>query len=215
MTHDLSPFTPRLTPRGDHYIVSSLTIAEHFEREHKNVLQAIQRLDCSPEFSRLNFQPCSYRAANGRDETSFEITRDGFCFLAMGFTGPKAAKWKEAYIHAFNEMERHLAPPPSEPTARLGQVAELRLRRLTELVSAELLRQNPRRQKVLRYRRMGLSVREITRLLRVGHETIRREVHLLEACGLLDVSPVLEAQRVRSTRNLALAHAKQQQGNLL
>lgn len=33
------------------------------------------------------------------------MTRDGFCFLVMGFDGPRAAEWKEAYIKAFNEME--------------------------------------------------------------------------------------------------------------
>lgn len=35
----------------------------------------------------------------------YYITRDGFMFLVMGFTGKTAAKWKEAYIKAFNEME--------------------------------------------------------------------------------------------------------------
>ena len=33
------------------------------------------------------------------------MTRDGFTFLAMGFTGPRAAVFKEAYIEAFNKME--------------------------------------------------------------------------------------------------------------
>ena len=33
------------------------------------------------------------------------MTKDGFCFLAMGFTGKEAAKWKEAFINAFNQME--------------------------------------------------------------------------------------------------------------
>jgi hypothetical protein len=36
------------------------------------------------------------------------ITRDGFVFLAMGFTGTKAAQFKEAYINAFNQMEKQL-----------------------------------------------------------------------------------------------------------
>ena len=31
------------------------------------------------------------------------MTRDGFTFLAMGFTGPRAAVFKEAYIEAFNK----------------------------------------------------------------------------------------------------------------
>ena len=32
----------------------------------------------------------------------------GFAFLAMGFTGKKAAEWKEKYIVAFNTMEEEL-----------------------------------------------------------------------------------------------------------
>lgn len=36
------------------------------------------------------------------------MTRDGFTFLAMGFTGPRAAVFKEAYIQAFNKMEAEL-----------------------------------------------------------------------------------------------------------
>ena len=38
------------------------------------------------------------------------MTRDGFTILAMGYTGEKAMKFKKAYIAAFNEIERKLAP---------------------------------------------------------------------------------------------------------
>ncbi|EOT9412018.1 Rha family transcriptional regulator, partial [Escherichia coli] len=38
-------------------------------------------------------------------------TRDGFAFLAMGFTGKRAAQFKEAYINAFNQMEKQLSKP--------------------------------------------------------------------------------------------------------
>lgn len=36
------------------------------------------------------------------------MTKDGFIFLVMGFTGKKAAQFKEAYINAFNQMEKEL-----------------------------------------------------------------------------------------------------------
>jgi phage regulator Rha-like protein len=35
----------------------------------------------------------------------YEMTRDGFMFLAMGFTGSKAARIKESFIEAFNMLE--------------------------------------------------------------------------------------------------------------
>ena len=38
----------------------------------------------------------------------YNITRDGFTFLAMGYTGKKAAEFKEKYIAAFNAMEQQL-----------------------------------------------------------------------------------------------------------
>ncbi|HIH2184055.1 TPA: Rha family transcriptional regulator, partial [Campylobacter coli] len=36
----------------------------------------------------------------------YNLTRDGFSLLAMGFTGKKALQFKIAFINAFNEMER-------------------------------------------------------------------------------------------------------------
>lgn len=36
------------------------------------------------------------------------MTKDGFMFLAMGFTGHEAAVIKEAYIEAFNKMAEQL-----------------------------------------------------------------------------------------------------------
>ena len=38
----------------------------------------------------------------------YDITKDGFTSLVMGFTGRDAAKFKEAYIKRFNEMEATL-----------------------------------------------------------------------------------------------------------
>jgi DNA invertase Pin-like site-specific DNA recombinase len=43
-----------------------------------------------------------------REDLAYEITRDGFAFLGMGFKGKEAAVFKEAYIKAFNTMETAL-----------------------------------------------------------------------------------------------------------
>ena len=42
---------------------------------------------------------------NGQTYKSYDMDRDGFSLLAMGFTGAKALKWKMAYIAAFNAMQ--------------------------------------------------------------------------------------------------------------
>lgn len=88
--------------------VTSKDVSEKFGKSHKHVLDAIRGLDCSEEFREPNFRPSSYISKQNKKLDCYDITRDGFSFLAMGFTGKEAAKWKEAYINAFNEMERIL-----------------------------------------------------------------------------------------------------------
>ena len=88
-------------------VTSSLAVAEYFCKQHKNVIQKIQTLECSVEFTELNFQPSDYTDCTGRKLPCYQITRDGFAFLAMGFTGKRAARFKEAYINAFNQMEKN------------------------------------------------------------------------------------------------------------
>ena len=94
-------------------VTTSLQVAEHFQRPHKDVLSSIRKLDCSPIFQERNFSLSFYHSKllNGgyKKQPMYYITRDGFTFLAMGFTGKIAARFKEAYINAFNEMERKLA----------------------------------------------------------------------------------------------------------
>lgn len=120
----MSSNTPAIRPHVEivngQSVTNSFKIAEHFGKQHKNVIQAIEILDCSPEFRRLNFQPTSAPVPMPRGGVrhikAYSITRDGFTFLAMGFTGAKAAQWKEAYIDAFNRMEAALREPVSPPT---------------------------------------------------------------------------------------------------
>lgn len=87
---------------------TSLIVAEAFGKEHKNVLQNIQNLECSTQFNQLNFQLVEYMDAKGEMRPAYRLTRDGFAFLAMGFTGKKAAAWKEKFLEAFNAMEKAL-----------------------------------------------------------------------------------------------------------
>ena len=88
---------------------TSLVIAQAFDKEHRNVLQSIENLECSEEFRLLNFQHTPYiHPQNGQTYPAYRLTRDGFAFLAMGFTGKKAAAWKERFLEAFNAMEAAL-----------------------------------------------------------------------------------------------------------
>lgn len=105
--NDLSEII-ELTLTNGQPTTTSLAIAERFGKRHDNVLQSIARLECSKEFSALNFQGCAYKGDNGKLIPMYAITKDGFMFLAMGFTGKEAAAWKERFIAAFNAMERQL-----------------------------------------------------------------------------------------------------------
>lgn len=97
----------------DQVVTTSLKVAEYFGKPHKDVLKSIRTLECSTEFTERNFSPCFYfselRNNVKRKLPMYYMTRDGFTLLVMGFTGKIAARFKEAYINAFNEMERKLA----------------------------------------------------------------------------------------------------------
>ena len=79
-------------------MTTSLIVAKYFDKEHKNVIRAIKDLDCSDDFRRLNFQPSYYQNEQNKRQPMYRMTRDGFMFLVMGFTGKKAAKFKERFI---------------------------------------------------------------------------------------------------------------------
>lgn len=100
-------------------VVSSREVAEHFGKEHKNVIRAIQDLigqssklsaDQTAENSAVlkMFFESSYSAGTGKKYPMYLMNRDGFSLLVMGFTGKEALDWKIKYIQAFNEMEQQL-----------------------------------------------------------------------------------------------------------
>lgn len=89
---------------GDRLVTDTLRVARHFRKAHKNVLRAYDNRDCSAEFSRLNFEPREYRDHRGKVQRIVEMTKNGFMFLVMSFTGAEAARVKEAYIAAFDAL---------------------------------------------------------------------------------------------------------------
>lgn len=94
--------------KEDVTVVTSLDVAETFEKEHRRVLQDIRELQCSDEFHLHNFVQTSYTDSQKRSQSMYLVTRDGFTLLAMGYTGEKAMRFKEAYIKQFNAMEKAL-----------------------------------------------------------------------------------------------------------
>lgn len=93
--------------KNDQALTDSLKVAEMFEKRHDHVLVKIEKiLTDSPENSGQCFLKTKYKDASGKWNTKYLMNRDGFTFLAMGFTGKKADEWKWKYINAFNAMEK-------------------------------------------------------------------------------------------------------------
>ena len=110
-------------------ITSSITVAENFEKEHRDILRNISNLKdllSSAQFCAL-FKECTYKANNGKTNPMYLMNRDGFSLLAMGFTGAKALEWKIKYIEAFNDMEQILT---KQLTAQLDEKQKALKRKL-------------------------------------------------------------------------------------
>ncbi|EAZ4510973.1 Rha family transcriptional regulator [Salmonella enterica] len=99
---------PEVTIENGRAVTTSVAVAEYFRKMHKDVLKKIDNLDCSAEFTERNFAPSEYTDSTGRTLPAYQITKNGFVFLVMGFTGKKAASFKEAYIAEFDRMENEL-----------------------------------------------------------------------------------------------------------
>ena len=73
----------------------------------------------------LTLKDKELRGCVARQDPYYLITRDGFVFLVMGFTGKTAAKFKEAYIRAFNVMEERLRRMQSSPQYTMADAPRL------------------------------------------------------------------------------------------
>ena len=113
-----------LTEHDGKVVVSSRDIARVFEKRHDNVIRDIRNIiGNDAKWGLLNFEESNYINEQNHIQPSYLMTRDGFTILVMGYNGDKAMAFKKAYIAAFNEMERSLAPR-SYKAALLALVAK-------------------------------------------------------------------------------------------
>ena len=105
---------------------TSKIIADVFGKVHRNVMRDIELLDCSHEFSTLNFEQSEYSTARGKTYKCYNMTEEGFYFLCMGFTGKKAAKWKESFIETFKQMREGFLIVDAEMTRLSKQGKEIK-----------------------------------------------------------------------------------------
>lgn len=89
-------------------VVDSVQIAKDFKKIHRDVVRTIKNLIAQNCALKKWFFESTYVTERGRHYKSYEMTKNGFALLAMGFTGEKALSFKIAYINAFDKMEKAL-----------------------------------------------------------------------------------------------------------
>ena len=92
-------------------VTTSLQVAKVFNKKHKHVIEAInnkiQSAENSADYQKM-FVVGTYKDSQGRTYPMYYMNRDGFTFIAFGFTGAKVDQFKLKYIDAFNQMEKQL-----------------------------------------------------------------------------------------------------------
>lgn len=94
-------------------VTTSLQVAETFNKNHRDVLAAIDDLKegVAENYAGLFYEDSYIHPQNKQKYRQIIMNRDGFTLLAMGFTGQKALKFKLKYIEAFNQMEKEIQQP--------------------------------------------------------------------------------------------------------
>ena len=197
--NDNSTMEVGLTAEGQPAVRSDI-LAHHFKRNHKNVLRDIGKLrgKCPILFFQLNFEPVEYTDSKGEKRPAYLLTRDGFSLLVMGFTGAEAVRWKIRYIEAFNALEAAARENQAELARESGyrqgldegraSVAPL-LDEVRGTTARQFWRLGPARKRRLRtavrYRKMGLGIAAIAKLLDVDNREISNLLDAAEALGEL------------------------------
>ncbi|ANS45886.1 hypothetical protein BT246_04480 [Bacillus thuringiensis] len=103
--HPVSEFV--FTERNQ-VVTDSLTMAQMFGKEHKNVIRDIEvQLEKlieanETEWGRLNFEPTQYQHYQNKQwYPKFNLTEDAFAIVAMSYITPEAMKMKIKFLQEF------------------------------------------------------------------------------------------------------------------
>lgn len=110
-------------------VTTSLEVAKAFGKNHRDVIRTIEnKISSAQNYAQYKtmFEESTYQDASGKSNKMYFMNRDGFVFIAMGFTGSKADKFKLKYIDAFNEMEQVIREQalPQTPEEKLALTME-------------------------------------------------------------------------------------------
>ena len=89
-------------------LTNSLLVAERFGKEHNKVIRDIENLSCSDEFRAANFGETTYvHPQNNQTYKMCVMTKDGFSFLVMGYTGKRLVCLKKNTLKRLTQWKRH------------------------------------------------------------------------------------------------------------
>lgn len=146
-------FNEMVTLSGNQVMTTSLKVAEYFGKKHKDVLKKIRNTikDCdNQEYTQRNFAPFDFIDKNGEVQPAFNLTRNGFMLLVMGFTGKTALQIKIKYMQAFDWMADKLRNKYSD-NERLQHEHEIktRLSKAKGSLGSRLMNDRKREKKLL------------------------------------------------------------------
>lgn len=94
--------------------VSSLEIAEKFNKKHHHVLERIREVlkglkqSGMEEWGLSEIRESYYKNEQGKEQPMYLIGEEGFYVIAMGFTGIEALQWKVKFAQAFKSAKQAL-----------------------------------------------------------------------------------------------------------
>ena len=90
--------------QDDQALTTSLKVAEVFEKNHKDVLRAIENLKAQNCAVKKFFYEDTYKVeGNNKTYKMYLMNFNGFSLLVMGFTGEKSLQFKIDFIEAFEK----------------------------------------------------------------------------------------------------------------
>lgn len=163
--------TPVVTVVDGDVTTLSTDVATFFEKQHKDVLRAIENiLETVDEEHKRNFAPMLVDVKIGggatRKSKAYRLTRDGFTFLAMGFTGARAQEFKWAYIDAFNKMEAALRQCPAQAQLPTPTLTEQQAYAIMSKVAMRAKRDGAKYQTIYRALKARYQVTKYTNIPR-------------------------------------------------
>ena len=105
---------------GENLTTTSLIVAEVFHKQHGHVIRDIEKLEIPEDVRLSNFGQSSYINDQGKSQPMYEISKDGFTLLAMGFTGKKAMEFKLKFLAEFNRMEQEIRRRKITPSSEIS-----------------------------------------------------------------------------------------------